>query len=57
MFRRQSDLIFCSAIVLAVVIAVSLRSSGLASQSFWNGEGYTVWISQFSPKEIWSILQ
>jgi uncharacterized membrane protein len=57
MFRRQSDLIFCSAIVLAVIITVSLRSSGLVSQSLWNDEGYTVWVSQFAPKEIWSILQ
>jgi uncharacterized membrane protein len=55
--RRQSDLIFCCAIGLAVIMAVSLRWSGLASQSLWNDEGYTVWISQFSPKEIWSILQ
>jgi hypothetical protein len=54
--RRQSDLIFCSAIVL-LIITVYLRSSGLAAQSLWNDDGFTVCFSQFSPKGIWSILQ
>ena len=57
MFRRQSNLIFGAAIGLAVIVAVWLRWWGLESQSFWADEGYTVWISQFSPREIWHILQ
>jgi 4-amino-4-deoxy-L-arabinose transferase-like glycosyltransferase len=58
MFRgRRSDLIFGTAMGFAVVAAVWLRWSGLDSQSFWADEGYTAWISQFSPKEIWRIQQ
>ena len=57
MFRRQPNLIFGAAIGLAVIVAVWLRWWGLDSQSFWADEGYTVWISQFSPREIWRILQ
>ena len=50
LFRRQSDLIFGASIGLAVIVATWLRWSGLDSQSLWADEGYTVWISQFSPK-------
>jgi uncharacterized membrane protein len=56
-FRRQSDLIFGAAIGLTVIVAALLRWSGLDSQSLWADEGYTVWISQFSPKQIWHIVQ
>ncbi len=57
LFRRRSDLIFGAAIGLAVIAAVWLRWTGLDSQSLWTDEGYTVWISQFSPKVIWHIVQ
>jgi uncharacterized membrane protein len=56
-YRRYSDLLFGTAVGLTVLVAVWLRCSGLDSQSLWADEGYTVWISQFSPKEIWHILE
>ena len=37
--------------------SVAYRSSGLDSQSLWADEGYTVWISQFSPREICRITR
>ena len=55
--RRQPDLIFGATISLAIIAAVWLRWSGLDSQSLWADEGYSVWISQFSPREIWRLLQ
>src|SRR5271155_5226415 len=42
---------------LALTIGVFVRWYGLASQSLWFDEGYTVWLSQFLPKEIWHALQ
>jgi mannosyltransferase len=56
-FHRQSGLIFGAAVGLAAMAGLWLRWSGLDSQSFWADEGYTVWISKFSPKEIWHIVQ
>lgn len=43
-----------TAIVLA---AVWLRWRDLGSQSFWEDEGYTLWISRFSPLQIWHVLR
>lgn len=53
---RRSDLIFVVFIGFAVTIAVLLRWSGLDSQSLWMDEGYTLWISRFSPQDIWHAL-
>lgn len=55
--NRQADLIFGAAIGLATIITIWVRWSGLSSQSLWADEGYTAWISQFSPTEIWRILR
>ena len=55
--RHRADLIFGSFIGLAVIAALWLRWSGLDSQSLWLDEGITFWISRFSPKGIWHILQ
>ena len=57
LFRRQSDLIFGVSIGVTVMAAAWLRWSGLDSQSLWADEGYTVWISKFSPTEIWHIVK
>jgi uncharacterized membrane protein len=40
-------------IVVAVIVAVVVRWYGLAAQSLWWDEGYTVWFSQFSLNDIW----
>src|SRR5713101_4416723 len=52
----RSVLIFRVLIGLAVTTALLLRWSGLSSQSLWFDEGYTLWISRFSPKDIWHVL-
>jgi mannosyltransferase len=54
--HNRSDLIFRVLIGLAVTTALLLRWSGLSSQSLWFDEGYTLWMSRFSPKDIWHIL-
>ena len=49
----------CTSVVItsfAVIAAVLLRWSGLDSQSLWMDEGYTLWISRFSPQQIWHAL-
>jgi uncharacterized membrane protein len=55
--RDQSDFIFLIVIVLAGTAAVLLRWSDLGLQSLWLDEGYTLWISRFSPREIWHVLR
>jgi len=44
-------------IVLVAFIGVSLRWSGLGSQSLWLDEGYTFWISRLSPRDICHMLR
>jgi len=51
------NLIFLAFISLVVTIAVWLRWSGLDSQSLWMDEGYSLWISRFSPRAIWRLLE
>src|ERR1700687_1127044 len=55
--RRRSEFVFYAAVGLAMAAALWLRWSTLTSQSLWMDEGYTVWISQFSPRQIWYILR
>ncbi len=55
--RSHSDGVFGVYIGLIVTIALLLRWSGLGSQSLWLDEGITFWISRFSPRDIWHILQ
>jgi 4-amino-4-deoxy-L-arabinose transferase-like glycosyltransferase len=54
--KHRSDLIFVALMSFAVPTALLLRWSGLDSQSLWWDEGYTLWISRFSPQEIWHAL-
>jgi uncharacterized membrane protein len=42
---------------LAGIIAVVLRWRGLDSQSLWWDEGFTLWLSKFSPADICRTLQ
>ncbi len=45
-------------LLLAIVMAgVWLRWRDLDSQSLWEDEGYTLWLSRFSPREIWHVLR
>jgi 4-amino-4-deoxy-L-arabinose transferase-like glycosyltransferase len=53
---KRSDLAYALVIALLGSIAVYLRWRGLGSQSLWLDEGYTYWISRFSPKVIWRVL-
>jgi hypothetical protein len=55
--RYRSDLFFVVVIVLAGTTAVWLRWRDLGSQSLWLDEGFTLWISRFSPREIWQALK
>ena len=47
------DSVYTLLTCLAFLAAVVVRWHGLAVQSLWWDEGYTLWISQFSPREIW----
>src|SRR5258708_26504524 len=42
---------------LAAIIAVIVRWYRLGSQSLWVDEGYTLWLSQLTPKAIWHAVQ
>jgi 4-amino-4-deoxy-L-arabinose transferase-like glycosyltransferase len=44
-------------ILIAVIVAVSVRWWGLATQSLWWDEGYSLWISHFPLKDIWRGVQ
>jgi len=57
LIRRYATLIFGTTIVVAVAIALWLRWSALGSQSLWADEGFTILISQFSPRDICRILR
>ena len=52
----HSEVVFGISIGIAVLAAVVLRWQGLGAQSLWMDEGYTLWISKFSPHRIWEIL-
>jgi mannosyltransferase len=56
-FDDRSDSLVILFVGFALGAAVFLRWSGIASQSLWMDEGYTLWISRFSPKDIWHVLQ
>jgi len=47
------DSVYVLLTYLAALTAVAVRWHGLSVQSLWWDEGYTLWISQFSPSEIW----
>jgi uncharacterized membrane protein len=53
---RYPDPFFPIIVILAAMTAILLRWTGLDSQSLWMDEGYTLWISRFSPQHIWHVL-
>jgi len=53
----RSDLPYIALMTLVVSTAVVLRWSSLGSESLWVDEGYTIWVSRFSPGAIWHSLQ
>ena len=55
-FRSNGDILLVSALSLAVGLGLWLRWSTLSAQGFWGDEGYSLWISQLSPREIWQAL-
>jgi len=56
--RDQAKNILWGMLLVAIVLAgVWLRWRGLGSQSLWADEGYTLWLSRFSPQEIWHVLR
>ncbi len=54
--RQRSHAIYVAVICMILVTAVWLRWSGLNSQSMWADEGFTTWLSQFSPGTQWHLL-
>ena len=52
----HSRLVFAISLGIASLAALLLRWHGLGAQSLWMDEGYTLWISKFSPHRIWEIL-
>src|SRR5580700_8660830 len=53
----RSNHIFFTLISFTAVLAVLVRWSNMRVQSLWLDEGYSLWISQFSPREIWHALK
>jgi mannosyltransferase len=54
----QAEHMLYGILLAAIVLAgIWLRWRDLGSQSLWEDEGYTLWISRFSPQEIWHILR
>jgi hypothetical protein len=52
-----SDRAFAFSVALAFLVGLALRWRGLNSQSLWWDEGFTLWISQFSLKDLYHGLQ
>jgi len=58
LFAAKDDhSLFATLTVIAVVVAVAVRWYGLATQSLWFDEGYSLWLSQFSLGDIWERLK
>jgi uncharacterized membrane protein len=54
---HAEDMLYGIFLVAIVLAAMWLRWRDLGSQSLWEDEGYTLWISRFSPQEIWHMLR
>lgn len=54
---QAEDMLYGISLVAIVLAATWLRWRNLGSQSFWEDEGYTLWISRFSPQQIWHMLR
>jgi mannosyltransferase len=52
LFTHQEKL-YSVLIVLAAVVGVAVRWWAIGKTSLWWDEGYSLWLSQFSLKEIW----
>ncbi len=55
--KTHSDILFKTLSAFAVVVALFVRWHGLASQSLWGDEGFTLWVSQLPPNQIWQVAQ
>jgi uncharacterized membrane protein len=51
------DSIHVALAILVIGIGVFLRWAFLQHQSLWSDEGYTLWVSRFSPADIWRSLE
>jgi len=54
---KQRRPLFIIVSVFAVTVAIAVRWYGLAEHSLWIDEGYSVWLSRFSPRGIWRLVQ
>jgi len=54
---QAEDVLYGVFLVAIVLAAVWLRWRNLGLQSLWEDEGFTLWISRFSPGEIWHVLR
>lgn len=54
---QTENMLYGIFLVAIVLVAIWLRWRDLGSQSFWEDEGYTLWISRFSPQQIWHMLR
>ena len=52
-----TDVLFKGLTAFAAIIALIVRWNGLASQSLWGDEGFTLWISRLPPNQIWQVAQ
>jgi uncharacterized membrane protein len=50
---RNREILYSILIILAAVVAIAVRWWDLGKTSLWRDEGYSVWLSQFSLREIW----
>ena len=54
---QAEDIVYGTFLVAIVLAAIWLRWRDLGSQSLWEDEGFTLWISRFSPQQIWHMLR
>jgi len=54
---KERQPLFAILMVVAVVVAVAVRWYGLAAHSLWIDEGYSLWLSNYSPRSIWRQVQ
>lgn len=54
---QAEDMLYGIFLVAIVLAAMWLRWRDLGSQSLWEDEGFTLWVSRFSPREIWHMLR
>ena len=50
---RNREAVYSFLIILAAIAGIAVRWWGLGKTSLWRDEGYSVWLSQFSLREIW----